>query len=156
MNGEHMWKKLLLILILLAIAGGAAWAVLGGWTPIFQSDRHIIIKQAKRFMECIKFKEFGEAAAYHTAQDSKKADIPFLIERLFKVKPEQMDIQECNVIFGEIDSSGILGKTKSRCIVHLLNTKEVRKPEIVLYWKKEGGRWFLKLKSSLELDPRKR
>ena len=151
-----MWKKTLLILVLLAVAGGAAWAVLSGVTSVYQTDKHVIIKKSKRFLECIKFKEFGEAASFHTAEDSKKADIPFLIERMFKLKPEQLDIQEVNVLYGEIDSSGVLGRTKSRCIVHVLNTKEVRKPEVVLYWKKEGGEWFLKLKSSLERDRRER
>ena len=151
-----MWKKLLLILALLAVAGGAAWAVLGGWTSLYKTDKHVIIQQSKRFLECVKFKEFGEASSFHSALDSKKADIPFLIERLFKIKPEQLDIQEVNVLYGEIDSSGVLGRTKSRCIVHVLNTKEIRKPEVILYWKKEGGKWFLKLKSSLEQNRRLR
>ena len=149
-----MWKKTLLVLILLAAAGGGAWAVLTGMTPLYQTDRHIIEHKTKRFMECVKFKEFGEAARFHNKQDQKQADIPKLIEQLFKIKPEQLDIQEYTVLFAEIDSSGELARSKTRCIVHLLNTKHVKKPEIVLYWKKERGQWYLKLRSTLESIPR--
>lgn len=146
--------KILLLLLLLLVGGLAAYLVLGGKTPLYRSERHLLKAKTARFFECIKFKEFGEAAAFHDAADQKKADIPRLIEDLFRVPPEQLDIREITVVFAEIDSTGILAKTKTRCIVHLLNSKEVRKPEVILYWRKQSGKWYLKLESSLKKQPR--
>jgi len=143
------WKVGIPILLAL-VAGGAAYAIFGGFTPLYRSDVHIIEQKTRRFWECIQFKEFGEAAAFHSAADQKKADIPKLIEKTFKVPPEQLDIKEYQVRFAEVDSTGILGRSKTRCIVELLNAKKTRKTEAVLYWKKENGRWYLKLESTLK------
>ncbi len=148
-----MKKKVTLILVLLLVAGGAAYAVLSGMTSVYQSDVHIIKKKSNRFFECIKFKEFGEASKFHHPSEQKGVDIPKMIEDLFKVPPEQLDIQEVNVLFGEIDTSGVLGKVKTRCTVNVLNAKKTRNPEVMLYWKKMEGRWYLKLRSTLERKP---
>jgi len=146
-------KKLLVIVVLLAAAGGGGYLVLTGRTSLYRSDVHLIKEKTRRFFECIKFKEFGQAAAFHDAADQKRSDIPKLIEDLFKVPPEQLDIQECQILFGEIDSSGMLGKVKTRCTVQFLPNRKVKNPDSVLYWKKEGGRWYLKLESSLRKQP---
>jgi hypothetical protein len=145
--------KILLLLLLVVGLGLAAYLVLGGKTSLYKSEHHLLKAKTARFFECIKFKEFGEAAAFHDAEDQKKANIPKLIEDLFSVPPEQLDIQEITVLFAEIDSTGILAKTKTRCVVHLLNSKEVRKPEVILYWRKQSGKWYLKLESSLKKRP---
>lgn len=34
--------------------------------------------------------------------------------------------------------------------VNILNKKETRKPEIMLYWKRVGETWFLDLRTTLE------
>ncbi len=149
-----MKKKILLVFVLLLALGAGAYAVLTGATSVYQSDAHIIKKKSNRFFECIKFKEFDEASKFHHPDEQKQANIPKLIEDLFAVPPEQLDIQEVNVLFGEIDSSGVLGKVKTRCTVQLLNSKEIRNPEVMLYWKKLGGNWYLKLRSTLVRKPR--
>ncbi len=149
-------KKILLLLLLLALAAGGVvgYLVLTGQTGYYRTDEHVIKKKTHRFFECIKFKEFGEAAGFHDAADKGKVDIPVLIEDLFLVPPEQLDIQEIQVIFAEVDSSGVLAKSKTRCIVQLLNSKEIKKPEVMLYWKKTGKEWYLKLESTLRRKPR--
>lgn len=124
--------------------------LLSGLTPVYRTDRHIITQQTARFFECIKFKEFDEASDFHNTEDRAKADIPYLIEDLFKIPPEYLDIQDYRIVFADTDSSGLLGKAKTRCVVHILNTNEIKRPEVILYWKKEGDNWYLKLRSSLE------
>ena len=143
-------KKLLIVVFVLAVLGGVGYAVFTGHVPALKSDRHIVIGKTHRFFECVKFKEFGEAGNFHTAEDAKKADIPKMIEDLFKVPPEYLDVQDVNILFAEIDSSKVLAKVKTRCTVQLLNTKEIRHPECILYWKLENGEWYLKLRSTLE------
>ncbi|MDA0838694.1 MAG: hypothetical protein O3B01_24725 [Planctomycetota bacterium] len=146
-------KKVLTIILLIAVATAVGYLFLSGKVPGLQSDRQIIIQQTRRFFECVKFKEYAEAGNFHNATDRKDANIPKMIESLFKVPPEQLDIQEYNVVFGEVDTSGLLGRVKTRCVVRTLNVNDVRKPEIILYWKKEGENWYLKLRSSLERFP---
>ena len=118
--------------------------------PGYGGDKAIIIEKSKRFFECIQFKEFGEAAQFHSEEDQKDADIPDMIERLFFVKPENLDIQNVDILFGEIDSSDVLGRVKTKCLAHVLNTQEEKQIDVMLYWKKENGNWYLKLKSSLQ------
>ncbi len=146
--------KVLLILILILLLGGGAYAVFTGMTPMYQNDAHLLKKKSERFWECVKFKEFGEAAQFHHPDEQKQANIPDLIENLFKVPPEQLDIQEVYVKFAEIDSSGVLGKTKTQTTVHVLNANKTKNPEVMLYWKKLKGQWYLKLRSTLVRSPR--
>jgi hypothetical protein len=148
-----MKKKAILILLLLIILGGGAYVLLSGLTPVYQSDAHLLKQKTERFWECVKFKEFGEAAKFHHPDEQKKAKIPDLIEDLFKLPPERLDIQEVYVKFAEIDTSGILGKVKTQCTVHILNTKQIRHLEVMLYWKKVEGKWYLKLRSTLVRNP---
>lgn len=144
-------KKLVAVIVALAVVAGLAYAISQGMLPgIHHTDRHIIIRQTQRFFECLQFKEYEEAANFHNEEDRKLADIPKLIEQLFKIPPEQLDIQEYNLLFAEIDSSGILGRVETKCAAKVLNTEEIKRPEIILYWKKEGDKWNLKLRSSLE------
>lgn len=147
-------KKMLLILLLVGVSVGVGYAVMTGMTPLYQSDAHKVRDLTYRFFECVKFKEFDEASALHDAADMDKADIPKMIEDLFKIPPEQLDIQDINVLFADIDSTGKLGKVKTRFIVHVLNTDKIKKPEVVLYWKKQNGKWYLKLRSTLERKPK--
>ena len=143
-------KKLLLLILVLVILGGLAFVLSQGMVPGLQSERQVIIQQTKRFWECIQFKEFEEAANFHNREDRDKANIPDLIEKLFKIPPEQLDIQDFTIMFGEIDSTGALARVKTKCFTRVLNTDEKRIKEVILYWKKEKDQWFLKLRSSLE------
>lgn len=149
-----MNKKIILLVILLVLGlVVGAYLVLSGHTSLYQTDKHDLRQKTHRFFECVKFKEFGEAADFHDMVDRKKVKIPKLIEDLFLIPPEQLDIQEIHVLFVEIDSTGILAKSKTRCIIQLLNKKDIRRPEVMLYWKKEQGQWFLKLESTLQRKP---
>lgn len=49
----------------------------------------------------------------------------------------------------ELSDARDRGKVVGRCNVKLLNTGEVRDTEIISYWKKIEGKWFLDLQSSL-------
>ena len=146
-------KKLFLIALLVVGVVGFFYAssegYLGGLSGSGDDKREIRDKTI-RFFECLKFKEFKEASAFHSEEDQKAADIPSMIENLFQVPPEYLDIQDIALMYVEIDSSGILAKSKTRCHAKELNTGQEKDHEVILYWKKEADQWFLKLRSSLE------
>lgn len=146
-------KKLIAIVILLGAIAAAAYLAKEGHIPGLQTDSMVIKRQTYRFFECIKFKEFTEAANFHDEVDRKKADIPKMLEDLFKVPPENLDFQDIHVADTSIDSSGELGKTRTQVVVKLLNTNKIKRPEMILYWKKSGDQWFLKLESSIKKAP---
>ena len=83
----------------------------------------IIEETTMSFMEDIQFKDFDKAATYHDPEDQKKHDIPKLIERLFKIKPELLDIMEYKIMESTLDSSGNRGRVKVQTKVHRLNTR---------------------------------
>jgi len=143
-------KKLILYLVALLVVAVGGYLLSTGMIPGIGGDRSILRTQSIRFFECLKFKEFTEAANFHSVEDRKDADIPNMIEDLFRIPPEYLDIQDISVLFVEIDTSGDLAKTKTRCHVKELNSAEERNHEIILYWKREGEDWNLKLRSSLE------
>lgn len=144
-------KKLLSVVLLLAAAAGTAYLMSEGILPGWQSDKAVIKRKSHRFLECLKFKEFDEAVAFHAPADVKaRPDMPKLLEGFFKIPPENLDIQDINVDFVELDSTGRLAKAKTTCGVRVLNTKENKRPESVLYWKKVDGTWYLDLRTTLE------
>jgi hypothetical protein len=104
-----------------------------------------------KFLEDIQYKDFKAAAGYSSPEDREKADIPALIERIFKIKPEQLDINQIEVLSADLDSTGRRARVKLKTEVKLLNTAELRSPEVLLYWKKApGGQWYMDLASSLQ------
>ncbi|OVE73607.1 hypothetical protein BVX93_01230 [bacterium B13(2017)] len=115
----------------------------------FSKDLHKVREFALSFMEDIRFKDFEEAAAYHSPEDRKHVDIPYLIERLFKIKPEFLDILEYKIAHASLDSSGKRGRVKIRSKVHLLNTDKIEFKEIILYFHNKTGKWYMELESSL-------
>lgn len=150
-------KKVILIFILLV---GLAMALLylshpsstvtSTITQATSSDVRELRKLSTDFLEDLQFKDFTKAAAYHSEADRGKVDIPKLIERMFAVKPEFMDILRYELKKVEIDRSGDRAKVKTQTVIKLLNTKEIKEPEVMLYWRrdpKEG--WVMKLESSL-------
>jgi hypothetical protein len=144
-------KKLLFLLVLVSLAGAAFFLQDQGMIPglSISPETEILKNRTYRFFECIKYKEFQEAAAYHNETDRKAADIPQMIENIFKIPPENLDIQEIRVVHSDLDSSKKLGRVKVQMLVKLLNSEELKRPEVILYWKKENNDWFLKLQSSL-------
>jgi hypothetical protein len=147
-----MKKLFLLALLVVGVVGffyASSEGYLGGLSGSGDDKREIRDKTI-RFFECLKFKEFKEASAFHNEEDQEAADIPSMIEDLFQVPPEYLDIQDIALMYVEIDSSGILAKSKTRCHAKELNTGQEKDHEVILYWKKEADQWFLKLRSSLE------
>ena len=135
-------------------------------------------KLAKQFLTDLQFKDFDKAAMYHTFVDKGKANIPKLIERLFQVKPEFLNIRDFEIVRVDMDPDGKRARTFFRSTMEILNTAKDDKPnkerevEGILYWHKrpaaEGEKaappgttttpptpeelaekWFMKLESSL-------
>ena len=67
---------------------GAAFPTLG---LMLGGDRGLLRRVAMEFMEDIQFKDFVAAASYHAPDLIETVDIPFLIQRLFAVKPEALE-----------------------------------------------------------------
>jgi hypothetical protein len=133
---------------------------------------------AKLFLTDLQYKDFDKASMYHTFVDKGKANIPKLIERLFQVKPEVLNIRDFEVVKVDMDPDGKRARTFFRSTMEILNTAKDDKPnkerevEGILYWHKrpaaEGEKplppgatptpptaeelaekWFMKLESSL-------
>lgn len=149
-------RKLIVALVLLVVAGGAfAYLTTGSraktpWSVYFNRDARVVAELGEKFMEDIQYKDFKAAANLSSPEDREKADIPKLIERLFAIKPEQLDINKIELLSSEVDSTGERARTKLGTDVKVLNTSELRHPEIMLYWKKRDGHWYMDLQSSLQ------
>lgn len=102
------------------------------------------------FLEDIKFKDFKTAASYHSLKDQKKVNIPVLIERKFKIKPEFLDIMEYKVLEKSLDSTGKRARVKVMTTINVLNTGKIKKPELIFYFHKRSGKWYMELESSLK------
>jgi len=115
-----------------------------------------LITQA--FLEDIQFKDFKKAATYHSPDDQKTVDIPFLLERLFGIKPEQLDIMSYEIVFTDIDSSGLRARVKSMVKVKILLNGAIENRELMLYFSRDTlqSPWYMRLESSLhELEAEK-
>jgi hypothetical protein len=147
-------KKSTVAFVLVAFAVGgyilydSQWgrSVLMGF---FSEDLARIEEISLAFMEDIKFKDFNKAASYHSPEDQEKVDIPKLMERLFKIKPELLDVMEYTILDSTLDSTGTRGRVKMKAKVNVLNSGKIKNPEFILYYKKEGDEWFMELESSL-------
>lgn len=122
-------------------------------TPGLQvgGERGELRRQATSFLEDIQFKDFATAASYHAPEKRDEVDIPFLLQRLFQVKPEALDIMSYEVVFADIDSTGNRGRVKTRVKVKELIRSDIRDQEIIFYFYRESGAapWFMKLEDSL-------
>jgi len=134
------------------LSGGAFWTMglaLGG-------DRGALRRIALDFLEDIQFKDFESAASYHAPDLIDAVDIPFLIQRLFSVKPEALDFMDYEVVFAEIDSSGLRARVKVRVKAKLLLNELIEERELILYFERESEAdpWYMKLEDSLrQLTP---
>lgn len=155
-----MKKKLIFISLLVVLASGAG-LLIATKPEIFGGDTATLRKLGKSFLEDIQFKDFKKAASYHEEAKRKTVDIPFLIERIFLVKPEQLDIMEYEILFAKVDSTKMRGRVKAKVKVNNLLRKEIQNRELVLYYyrKEEKGPFYLRLESSLrnlEGDPERK
>lgn len=150
-----MKKILFLMVIALIFVGGTFIYIQFNYanvpfSALMSSDSRKAVQLSKKFMEDIQFKDFKTAASYSLPEQRGKYDIPELIERLFQVKPEALDINNVQVLSSEIDSTGDRARVKMKSDVKMLNTNEIRKPELMLYWKKVDNQWYMDLASSLK------
>ncbi|MCO5171325.1 MAG: hypothetical protein M9894_33910 [Planctomycetes bacterium] len=145
---------------------GVSWA--------WDKEKAELARLAQSFLQDLQFKDFDKAGKYHELIDQGKADIPKLIERLFQVKPEVLNIRDFEVVRVDMDQDGKRARTFFRSNLEFLNTAEGDKPnkekqvEGILYWHKRPGaageaeaptdgsdpaalaeQWFMKLESSL-------
>ncbi|MFH1808926.1 MAG: hypothetical protein ABIJ09_09280 [Pseudomonadota bacterium] len=116
---------------------------------------------ALSFLEDIQFKDFVKAARYHAPEIQKSVDIPYLIERLFALKPEFLDIMGYEVVFAKIDSSGLRARVKTLVKVKNLADGSLNERELMLYFERDTPKspWHMKLESSLrgvDADPDKK
>ena len=152
-----MKKILIPLALLIAIAGGyiglshfsgGAFPTLG--LPIGGDEGHLRTVTTQ-FWEDIQFKDFDKAASYHPPDKQDDVDIPYLIERMFILKPEGLDIISYEIVFAEVDSSGLRARVKSRVKVKNLVNNDINDREIMLYYFRDStdSPWFMKLESSL-------
>jgi hypothetical protein len=173
------------LLLVLALAGATLVGLrsygfnLFGLSYTWNEELAQLDKLARSFLQDLQFKDFAKAGKYHSFLDQGKADIPKLIERLFQVKPEVLNIRDFEIVKVDLDEDGKRARTFFRSNLELLNTAEGDKPnkekqiEGILYWHKlpvtagmppsaegaaqtttdavaaEAEQWFMKLESSL-------
>ena len=127
---------------------GGAWPTLG--LPIGGQEA-LVRGLAISFWEDIQFKDFDHAASYHAEEIQDQVDIPYLIERLFSIKPEMLDVMSYEIVFVDIDSTGLRARVKTRLKVKDLVHQKIREQEIILYFQHESTDepWHMVLESSL-------
>lgn len=116
---------------------------------LLSSDSQAMVQKSLAFMEDIKYKDFDTSAKYSLPEQQGKYDLPALIEGLFKVKPEFLDLQKYEVVTTDLDSSGKRARVHVKADVKLLNSDKIKQPELILYFKKQDGDWFMDFASSL-------
>ncbi len=150
-----IWLSLFAVLVLATLSYLAAVHFSGGAFPTLGlplgGDRGHLRSVALQFMEDIEFKDFEQAASYHAPEIQDSADIPFLIQRLFKVKPEALNFMDYEIVFAKIDSSGNRGRVKMRAKVEFLGNKQIRDQDIMLFFERSdtSSPWYMKLEDSL-------
>lgn len=116
-----------------------------------EADRKYVTQQTLKFLEDLQYKDFQKAASYHSVEDRKKVNIPNLIERMFQVKPETLDIMRYEVQRVDIDSTGLRARVRTKTYCKILNANSIREPEIIFYWFKDPSEgWVMELESSLQ------
>jgi hypothetical protein len=116
-------------------------------------DAGLLRRHTLAFWEDLQFKDFEHAASFHDPAVQDKVDIPFLIERVFLVKPEALDIMSYEIVFAEIDSSDLRARVKTRIKVKNLTVGSIDEKELILYWHRASvtAPWYMQLESSLRL-----
>ncbi len=148
-------KKTTMAFIILLLVLGAYFAYDAKWgksvfLKFYSEDLNTINRISLSFMEDIRFKDFKKAASYHNEDDRKKVNIAKKIEKLFRIKPELLDIMEYEVMESSLDSTKKRGRVKLKAKVHVLNLDKIKNVELILYYKKKDGAWYMELESSLK------
>ena len=141
---------ILIIVCLIVFIFGTRFGIKIGNIYIAPSVAKKILEELSySFWEDIQFKDFERAATYHEPALQALLDIPYLIERLFMIKPEHLDIQRIEILDVDLDADGERGRVRTKLIVKMLLDGKIREPEIILYWYKKEGQWYMRLESSL-------
>ncbi len=156
-------KKVVTALLVLSLLGGGYLAVAhfsgGAFATLglaLGGDRGALRRLALSFLEDIQFKDFVSAASYHSPELRESIDIPFIIQRLFTVRPEALDIMDYEVVFAEVDSGGLRARVKLRVKVKILLNALINEREVILYFERDSvdDPWYMKLEDSLrQLTP---
>src|SRR5687767_6734648 len=100
----------LLVVLALAIAtliGVRSYGFkLFGFSYAWNEDMAELDKLARSFLQDLQFKDFDKAGKYHNLIEQGKANIPQLIERLFQVKPEVLNIRDFEIVRVDMDEDG--------------------------------------------------
>ena len=152
-------KRPLFVVVLTVVALAAGYLLAahlsGGAFPCLGlplgGDRGELRRTTRSFIEDIQFKDFKRAATYHEPEKQSRIDIPFIIQRLFMIKPEALDIMSCEIVFAELDSTGNRGRVKARVKAKELGRGDIRTQEFILYYERagRGDPWYMKLEDSL-------
>lgn len=147
-----MKKVAIALVVLLVLAFGLLVGLTNSGLKLFgrslwtaNEDIAQLEELARSFLEDLQYKDFAEAAKYHTFLDQDKVDIPKLIQQLFAVKPETLNIRDFDITRVTVDPDGRRARTFFRANLEFLNTAEGDKPnrekmvEGILYWHKRPG-----------------
>ena len=139
--------------VYLAVAhlSGAAFPTFG--IPL-GGDEGALRRLSLSFWEDIQFKDFDAAAQYHAPELQDSVDIPFLLQRVFLLKPELLDIMEAEVVMVDIDSSGNRARVRTRIKAKDLTRGKVEEKQMMLYFERTDrtAPWMMKLEDSLRQD----
>ena len=152
-------KFALRLILFLIIAGGgylAAAHFSGGAFPVpgfvrVGGELGELRRTSLTFLEDIQFKDFDRAASYHAPDKIDSVDIPFLLQRLFLLKPEMLDIMEYEIMMAELDSTGLRARVKVRVKVKDLMREKIQTKELMLFYHRESlsSPWYMELEESL-------
>ena len=69
----------------------------------------------------------------------------------FAVKPEALDFMDYEVVFADVDSSGLRARVKLRVKAKFLVDERIAERELILYFERdsESDPWYMKLEDSL-------
>lgn len=111
-------------------------------------------RQTLSFWEDIQFKDFDHAATWHDPAVQESVDIPYLLERIFVLKPEALDIMDIEIVLADRDSTGNRARVKTRLRFKDLVKGKVHEKEVILYWHRADAQapWYMELESSLRRD----
>lgn len=149
-------KKVIVIFAVLVVLAVSAFVLstysgcrVSNKIDLSDPDKKAVEQLTLRFLEDIKFKDFKKAGTYHNAEEMKKVNIPMLLERIFQIKPEFLDIMRYEITGIDLDSSKIRARVKTHLVIKVLNTKEIKEVDVIFFYHKEEGKWYMKLESSL-------
>lgn len=132
----------------LAHFSGGAFPTLG--LPIGGQEA-VLRERALSFWEDMQFKDYERGATYHAPDRQELVDIPFLLWRLFAVKPELLDIMEFEILFVEVDSTGDRARLRTWIKFEDLIKNKIRERDVMLYFHRAGPEapWYMELEDSL-------